>query len=185
MRGGCRTACDVEARRPKSIYLPPCRGYEAAVALPATLKPGGRSRPTCCLDLEITERPQWTYLPLRRRSEAAFVIPSASMPGCCSRRVCLLKDNWRRMSSNLPPRRGCEAAVAIPATWMLGDELITSAALPCMRGGCRFTCRLEYYWRTLSTYLPPRRGCEAAVGKLAVLTWSSLDAEVDLPAASP
>ena len=42
----------------------------------------------------------------------------------------------------LPPCRGCEAAVVLPVTWMLGDELITSAALPCIRGGCRFTCRL-------------------------------------------
>ena len=64
------------------------------------------------------------------------------------------------MSTYLPPCRECEAAVAV------------HVVLNTIGGLCRPT-------------LPPRRGCEAAVGKLAVLTWSSLDAEVDLPAASP
>ena len=55
MQGGGRLTCCSTAWMPQSTYLPPRRRCEAAVALPATLKPGCRSRFTCCLDLEITE----------------------------------------------------------------------------------------------------------------------------------
>ena len=151
--------------------------------LPATWKPGDRSRCTCRIDDHW--RRQWTCLPLRRRSEAAFVIPSASMPGCCGRHACLLKTTGggcrltcrlavdaRRLSpsrrpgcsetnsSHLPPCRVFGAAVVLPAASPLRSLEATVAYLlprPWMRGGIRETCLRGNNRRPLSSHLRP--GC--------------------------
>ena len=79
-------------------------------------------------------------------------------------------------SSNSPPRRGCEAADALPAALKTtrGSSRPTcrrrnTCRLVVERGGGRLTCCLDDNSRQQSTYLPktsylpPRRGCEAAV----------------------
>ena len=166
MRGGCRTTCDLEARSPKSSYSPPRGGCEAAVALPATLKPEGRSLPTCRLAVDARRLSHF----LRRSSpeeEVALSIGPEFIEGR-SRSFCRLAVDARRLShycdlearspksSYSPHRRGCEAAVALPATWMPGCR-------------CRHTCLLAVDARRPSSYLLPRRGCEAAVALPA--TW--------------
>ena len=181
MRGGCRTFCDVQARRPKSsyllprhvceaavgklavmtwssleaavVYLLPCRGCKAAAALPAALQPGSRSRPTCCLAVDARRLSHF----LRRSSpETKVVLPAASpwMRGGC-RTFCDVQAR-RPKSSYLLPRRGCEAAVALSATFKPGDQ-------------SRPTCCLAVDARRLSHFL--RR--------------SSPETKVVLPAASP
>ena len=134
--------------------------------LRAILKPGDRSRHTCRLALDARRLSHNLRL---LSPKAEVVLPAASsrirggcrllaalpwMRGGCrtacdleavegrSRLTCRPGVDLSSESSYPLPRRGCEAAVALPATWMLGDELITSAALPCIRGGCRFTCRI-------------------------------------------
>ena len=119
LRHGCRsrfTCRHVVNVRQQSTYLPPRRGCEAAVNLLADLLPGWRSRPTCRLG--------W-------RSPKAAVVLLAALAG----------DHRRPQSSYLPPCRGYEAAVDLPATWEAR--------------------------RPKSSYLPPRRGCEAAVAQPA------------------
>ena len=112
--------------------------------------------------------------------QAEVVLPAASprMRGGC-RLPATFKPKW----SYLLPRRGCEAAVALPVV--------------AKTTGCRsrFTCRLAVNARRLSRclrpgvdlrpksfYLPPCCGCEAAV---AFLRPGCPKAEVDIPAASP
>ena len=90
MQGGCRTISDLDfgllqssylpsaaaAQRTKSSYSPPCRGYEATVALPAAMEfIGGRRRNTC--RLAVDARRLSSYLPPRRGCEAALVLPAA------------------------------------------------------------------------------------------------------------
>ena len=196
MRGGCRTSCDVEARRPQSLYLPPCRGCEAAVAPPATWMPRGRSRLTCCLVVNV--RQLSTYLPPPRGYEAAVgKLAALTIIGGVYRPTCrLTKDDARRLSLKLRPRRsglqssyllsrpGCKAAIDTPATF-------TS------RCRSRPTCRLVVDARRLSTYLPaylpavcrPEDEADLPAASLWMrggsLLTCELDAEVVLPAASP
>ena len=127
-RGGRRHTCCLDARMLQSSYLLPRRRCEAAVALPATFKPGSRSRLTCCLAVDARRLSHF----LRRSSpEAEVVLPAASpwMRDCC-RTACDIEDR-RPKSFYLPPRRGCEAALVLPAAL-----------------------------KPKSSYLPPCRGCE-------------------------
>ena len=146
MRGSCRTTCDLEAQRPKPIYLLPRRECEAAVALPATYKPGRRNRHTC-----------------RCRQEDEVVIPAALLPGCRRRPTCCLAVDARRLlpfcdlearrpkSSYSPPRRGCEAAVVyLPPC--RGCEEVSTYLPP---GGRRLSCRLAVDARRRSHCLRP------------------------------
>ena len=151
---------------PQSTYLPPRRRCEAAVALPATLKPGCRSRFTCCLDLEITEGrsgPTCCLVMNARRLSSylllcclnAAVVLLAALPSMQGGGLltCRPGVDQRPKSSYSPPRRGyeaaivylppcrgCETAVALPATLKTG-------------GRSRSTCRLALDARRLSSYL--------------------------------
>ena len=104
MRGGGRLACDLDDRRAKWSYSPPRRGCEAAVTLPATLKPKS------------------IYLLPRRGCEAAVNLLAALTwkPRRRSRPTYRLAVEARRLSTYLPPwleiteRRGrptCRLAV--------------------------------------------------------------------------
>ena len=101
MRGGCRTSCDVQARKPKSSYLLPRRRCEAAVALHATFKPGSRSRLTCCLAVDA--RRLSSYLPTRHGCEAAVgkLAVMTWKPRRRSRLTRRLAVDARRLSANL------------------------------------------------------------------------------------
>ena len=110
-------SCDLEARRPKSSYLPPRRGCETAVALPATLKHGGRSR-----------------LNRRLAVDARRLSPSCDL------------EARRPKSSYLPPRRGCETAVALPATLKPGGRSRLNRRLAVDARRLSPTCRLG--WRS-------------------------------------
>ena len=87
MRGGCRNACDLDAQKPKSIYLPPRRECEAVLVLPAA----------------------W------RICEAALVLPAAlKTTGGRSRLTSRLAQDARRRSPYLSPY--ClDAATDLPA----------------------------------------------------------------------
>ena len=127
---------------PKSFYLPPRRKCEAAVNLLAAspwMRGGGLL--TCCSTAWMQ---QSTYLPTWLE-----ITEGRSGPTCC------FAVNARRRPPYL--LLYClDAAVYLPA------------ALSRMRGGCRSTCDIEDQ-RTLSTYLLPRRGCEAAVAQPTTL----------------
>ena len=191
MRGDCRPTCRFVTRRPQStlcraawrpqsVYLPPRRVCEAAVALPATWMP------------------QSFYLPPRRVCEAALVLPAASpwMRGGC--RITCDFQARRPKSSYLLPRRGCETAVALPATLKTGGRSRSTCRLDLefIGGGSRPTCRLAVNARWRPPYL--LLCClKAAVVLLAALPWIrggcrtacvrslSPEAYVDLPAALP
>ena len=109
---------------PQSTYLPPRRRCEAAVALPATLKPGCRSRFTCCLDLEITEgrsgptcclvmnaRRLSSYLLLCCLNAAVVLLAALPWMRGGDRLACDLVDR-RAKWSYLLPRHRCEAVLA-------------------------------------------------------------------------
>ena len=141
-------------------YCPTCRrrSSEAAVDIPASSKTtGGCSRLLCCL--AVNARRRMPYLPTRRQLEAALVLHAAD-------------DHWRPQSTYLLPRRGCEAADALPC---LRDDnwRWLSFYLPqtIIGGRNRPTCCLAVDARRLSTYMPPQRQLEAAVDLLAAPPW--------------
>ena len=100
---------------------------------------------------------------------------------CCS-------TAWMQQSSYAPPRRICEAAVALSATRMpksfylpprreceAAVNLLAASPLRSLeatvayllpRCGCEAALFLPASWMPKSSYLPPRRGCEAAVAFL-------------------
>ena len=152
----------IAARRIPSAVLP--RGAVASelVVLPpggwsvltCRLLPGGCSRFTCCLAMDeaavalpATWMPKTSYLLPRRVCEAAVALPPTFKPGSQGRLTCCLVVDAGRLSHYCD----LDAVVVIPAASLW------------MRGGGRLTCRREDYWMPKSFYLPPRRGCEAAV----------------------
>ena len=114
MRGGCRPTCDMDA----AVVLP--------VASP-WMRGGGRH--TCGLKAIVVVPVALEFIEGGSRLLAALPWMQSR-----SRLTCRPGVDLRPQSFYLPPRRVCEAAVALPATWM-----------------------------PQSFYLSPRRGREAAV----------------------
>ena len=77
--------------------------------------------------------------------------------------TCRLLIESCRVSLHAAVLTGSCSSFHLPTSWRLLEASIDlPAASPCMRGGGCSTCDIEDR-RTLSTYLPPRRGYEAAV----------------------
>ena len=154
MRGGGRLTCSVAAKKPLSPYLLPRRICEAADALfcrRRLLEAAGALRAA-----DDHWRPQSQYLRHRCLEDAdVHLLPRR---GCEAALVLLAADgHWTPRSLYLPPRLGCEAAVALH-------------------------CLLEDNWRPQSTYLPQTT---TGGGSRPTCRRRSLEAAVDLSAASP
>ena len=115
MRGGCRNACDLDAQKPKSIYLPPRRECEAVLVLPAAWR---------ICEAALVLPAAW------RICEAALVLPAAlKTTGGRSRLTSRLAQDARRRSPYLSPY--ClDAATDLPA------------ASSRIRGACRLLAAL-------------------------------------------
>ena len=143
------------------------------VALPVVLKTtGGLCRLKCCLAVDARRLSANLRAGVDLRSESSSCC-SKTTGGLCRLKCCLAVDARRlsanlragvdlrsessscrlimyarRLSSYLPPRRGCEAVVALPAALLPGGReaaatVVIPAASPWMRGGRRHTCCLD------------------------------------------
>ena len=121
---------------------------------------GGGSRPNCCLPLDARRRMLYLLLPRRQLEDAVDLSAASPWMRGGGRPTCCVAAKMPQ-SLYLLPRRGCEAADALPAAvTTTGDgssrptcrkrssaaAVALPAASPWMRGGC---CRLQVLFMNL------------------------------------